>query len=310
MESHPTQKRCKPSSRPRHLPTLLQSDHSWVSSRTVQGSYQIWQISAEELPEVLRTDNGPPFNSREFVNFVNHYGCHHHRVMPRWPRANGEAERFMRNIKKIVQTAAIELKNWKQELYVFLRNYRATPHTVTQTSPHKALFGREPKTKIPTSASSANSHRMDTNLKNNDEQARLKIQYYANKRAHSHRQVHTGDTVLMKNDMTHKSAPTFNPSPALVIDVKGTQAIVEINGRKYRRNISQLKKLTPQTHSKGLPVAGRQPEVSPPEKIPNILITKDKAQGARDNRNVPPPTTRRYPTRERSAPTYLSDYRR
>ena len=94
------------------------------------------------IPEVLRTDNGPPFNSREFANFVNHYGCHHHRVTPRWPRANGEAERFMRNIKKIVQTAAIELKNWKQELYVFLRNYRATPHSHSDQPTQSLIWQR------------------------------------------------------------------------------------------------------------------------------------------------------------------------
>jgi transposase InsO family protein len=58
------------------------------------------------IPDVVKTDNGPPFNSREFQSFAQTLG-----FTPRWPRANGEVERFVRTIKKVVKTATVEHKN-------------------------------------------------------------------------------------------------------------------------------------------------------------------------------------------------------
>jgi len=93
------------------------------------------------IPSVLRSDNGPPFNSKDFVLFSTDLGFRHRKITPCWPRANGEVERFMRTVKKVVRTASVEDKNWKQELYRFLRNYRATPHSTTGAAPATLLFG-------------------------------------------------------------------------------------------------------------------------------------------------------------------------
>ena len=101
------------------------------------------------IPGVLKSDNGPPFNSVQLQSFAAHMGFKHRKVTPYWPRANGEAERFMRNLGKVVKAASSEGKPWKQELNKFLRNYRATPHTITNMSPSAALFGREMKMKLP-----------------------------------------------------------------------------------------------------------------------------------------------------------------
>ena len=52
------------------------------------------------VPQVVRTDNGPHFNSSEFENFSDYLGFRHRKVTPRWPRANGEVERFMRTLEE------------------------------------------------------------------------------------------------------------------------------------------------------------------------------------------------------------------
>ena len=106
-------------------------------------------FARQGIPDELKTDNGPPLNGVEFSNFVKHLGFHHRKVQPLWPRADGEAERFMPNLKRRVQTAVVEGKNWKQELYKFLRQYRATPHTTTNVSPSEALNGRKLKITLP-----------------------------------------------------------------------------------------------------------------------------------------------------------------
>ena len=43
-------------------------------------------------PQRLESDNGPPFNSREFAEFAKEEGFHHHCVTPDHARANGEVE--------------------------------------------------------------------------------------------------------------------------------------------------------------------------------------------------------------------------
>ena len=69
---------------------------------------------------------------------------------PAYPQANDLVENFNRMIDKVFRTSNVEIKNWKQELYKFLSNYRATPHTTTGKSPAEIMFpNRTFKTRIP-----------------------------------------------------------------------------------------------------------------------------------------------------------------
>ena len=97
----------------------------------------------------IKTDNRPPFNSQEFKEFAEGLGFSHRKITPLWPKANAEAERFMKTLNKAIITAHIEQLNWKQQLYHFLRNYRATPHATTDKAPAELLFGRKMRTKLP-----------------------------------------------------------------------------------------------------------------------------------------------------------------
>ena len=97
-------------------------------------------FSTYGIPEKLTTDNGPPFNSYEFRKFTEYLGVVHKRTTPLWPQANATAENFNRMLRKVVQSAKLENKNWKQETYRFLRNYRATPHISTGKSPAEIIF--------------------------------------------------------------------------------------------------------------------------------------------------------------------------
>ena len=52
-------------------------------------------------PKVLKTDNGPPFQSYKWAEYLRSVGVHHKKITPLWPRANGIYERFMRNINRV-----------------------------------------------------------------------------------------------------------------------------------------------------------------------------------------------------------------
>ena len=69
-------------------------------------------------PKIVKSDNGSPFQSAEFANYALLSGFKHRRVTPLWPEANGEAERFVKTIKKAITAAKVERKDWHLEMYM------------------------------------------------------------------------------------------------------------------------------------------------------------------------------------------------
>ena len=59
------------------------------------------------IPELIISDNGPPFNSDEFSRYNLAIGLQHHRITPRWPQANGEVEEFNQPLLKTIQARTI-----------------------------------------------------------------------------------------------------------------------------------------------------------------------------------------------------------
>ena len=62
------------------------------------------------VPEKMETDVGSPFPGGEFKEFAEEEGFDHHIVTPDHPRANGEAERFMKSMNKIERIIARQTK--------------------------------------------------------------------------------------------------------------------------------------------------------------------------------------------------------
>ena len=114
------------------------------------------------IPEVLKTDNGPPFQSHAFRTFAKEKGFSHRNITPLWPEANGHVEGFMKNLGKVSRTAHSQGKDWRRELYVFLANYRATPHPSTGKSPYELCMNRTVRTKLPTARQAERSHQQLT----------------------------------------------------------------------------------------------------------------------------------------------------
>ena len=69
------------------------------------------------IPQVVRSDNGPPFTSQEIKEYMNENGIEHRRITPLWPQANSEAESFMKPLTKAIHSAHAEGKTWRKHLY-------------------------------------------------------------------------------------------------------------------------------------------------------------------------------------------------
>ena len=102
-------------------------------------------------PNVVKSDNGPPFNRQYFAMFAGVLGFKHRKVTPLWPRANGEVERFVKTTKKCMKAAKSEGKNWRKEMQAFLSNYRTTPHSTTGVAPSTLFLKRAVRNKLPQS---------------------------------------------------------------------------------------------------------------------------------------------------------------
>ena len=82
------------------------------------------------LPHIIRSDNSPCYNSKEFQQFLQHYNITHQTSSPNHPRSNGFVERMIRVAKKLMDKAGKEGKPWISGLF----DYRVTPvrqHCIT-----------------------------------------------------------------------------------------------------------------------------------------------------------------------------------
>ena len=134
-----------------------------------------------------------------------------------------------RTLEKAIRTAQIEGKTWKQELYTFLRNYRATPHSTTEVPPYDAMFQRSMKTKLPelpsdseTAAKCKHVLARTTDMRARDDKAKEDMKLYADQQKHSKSsKIEEGNVVLVRNQKQGKLQVPFQPIPYKVIRKKG-----------------------------------------------------------------------------------------
>jgi len=199
-------------------------------------------------PEVMTSDNGPPFNSKEFAMYAEVEGIRHRKVTPLWPQANGEAERFMQPLQKAIRTAHTEGKNWRRTLCKFLRNYRAAPHGTTGIPPFDALQSRKMRTVLPELSMRPQG---DEEMRERDRREKEKMKQYADHRANAKQSdLKPGDTVLVRQPKENKLSTPYDPKPYQVQERKGSMVTARRDDKSITRNTSFFKKIP-------------QPEINP-----------------------------------------------
>ena len=95
------------------------------------------------LPHIIRSDNGPFYNSIEFQQFLQCHSITHQTSSPNHPRSNGFVERMVGVAKKLMGKAGKVGKPWISGLF----DYRITSQSGSIASPLQSLTQCTPREK-------------------------------------------------------------------------------------------------------------------------------------------------------------------
>ena len=271
-------------------------------------------------PDLHRTDNGPPFNSKDFEEFSNQHGIQHVKVFPYHPQAN-PVETFMKPLGKALKAAYFNRDNAQQALDELLKAYRSTPHPATDAAPGSILFRKGYKTDFPRTIL---DDEMVEIARENDKQQKAERKEKTNS---SNRRktmaIAPGDKVIVKDyTRSKKFDPVYDLEPFTVIADDGKGLLLQREETVFRRHKDDVKPAFEKTEENGTKFdhsrSAGETQIMPPAadwfyyEVPEQADDGRKptpeqvgnAQGPQENEQV---STGR-PVRTRQGPRYLQDY--
>ena len=183
------------------------------------------------LPHIIRSDNGPCYNSKEFQQLLQCYNITHHTSSPHHPRSNGFVERTVRVAKKLMDKAGSEGKPWISGLY----EYRVTPQSSSTASPLQLIPQCTPRKKdLPQLLSTLGAQEMY-------ETHQELIRRQQNKPEKNYIELTPGTPVWVQ----HRQNTSWDPATVMSQCTTNSYWIMQENGTEqpkvYRRTRSMLK---------------------------------------------------------------------
>ncbi|CAG2202522.1 unnamed protein product [Mytilus edulis] len=185
-------------------------------------------FSTHGIPEKIETDNGSSFSSNEFSNFATEMGFYHHKITPLHPRANGEAENFMKLLNKTEQIAHMKGNHSNDAIQDMLMGYRSTPHPATGFTPYAALMNRDVRTKLDHVRNKNETENMNKEITERDKE---------------YNSFKISDHVLFKQEKRNKWSTAYELEPYIIYKISGSSigAQRKSDGRKVFRDSSHFK---------------------------------------------------------------------
>lgn len=161
------------------------------------------------IPNLIKSDNGPPYNSAEFEAFSKYMGFKHQRTTPYHHRSNGQVEAFMKNLTKMRRIAKIDNKSYKEKIIEFLAAYRSTPHSSTGKTPIELLFNHNRETiRLPPTREQFKTKQMQE-AEQMDEVMKKKMKEYKDNIGTTNKlKLEIGDLVRVRNQIQRKDRKT------------------------------------------------------------------------------------------------------
>ncbi|XP_039446685.1 uncharacterized protein K02A2.6-like [Culex pipiens pallens] len=219
-----------------------------TAAKTIEALESVF--GEQTYPEVIRSDNGPPFASEEFRNYCLSKNVRLNHTIPYWPQMNGLVERSNQGILRTLRIAKASGTDWRTALQEFVHVYNRTPHSVTEKAPLELLLGRPVKDLLPSLRTEPGSYR-DEGVRDMDAMKKAKGKLYADKHRHAKpSDIKVGDSVMVKNYDSGKLEPNFRSERFTVIKRSENDVVIESeNGVRYRRCVTHLRKWPLETSS-------------------------------------------------------------
>ena len=204
-----------------------------MSSSTIDALKR--QFSVHGLPEVLRSDNGPQYASREFQEFCGKFNITHVTSSPAFPQSNGEAERAVQTVKRMWTKSS--------DKHIALLDYRTTPLESCGLSPAQLCMSRRPRNCLPIAKDLLMPKPYDIKevRKSLDRDKTKQKVYYDTKHDKDLPALAPGDPVRMT---PFPGTKQWLPATVVSHHDNARSYVVEYGGRKYRRNRNHLRLLT------------------------------------------------------------------
>ena len=188
-------------------------------------------VSELGLPHIIRSDNGPCYNSKEFQQLLQCYNITHHTSSPHHPRSNGFVKRMVGVAKKLMDKAGSKGKPWISGLY----EYRVTPQSGSIATPLQLITQWTPREKdLPQLPSTLGAQKMY-------ETHQELIRRQPNKPERNYIELTPGMAVWVQ----HRQNTSWEPATVVSQSSSNSYWIMQENGtdqpKVYRRTRSMLK---------------------------------------------------------------------
>jgi hypothetical protein len=211
-------------------------------------------ISRFGMPRIIHSDNGPPFTSAEFREWLKDNNIQSSLSAPYNPESNGIAERMVQSFKSGMKKIMVKEKSIMESLETFLFNYRTTPKA-SGKSPGEIFLGRQINTKM-------------SLLKPR------KIKREENSTGKIAKEFQIGQPVYARAYNTSSRRYSYKWMKGIIIDILGTVTyLIKVGEDFWKRNVNQIReRKIPVVIQKDFDI-DLKPEIptennNPPENIP------------------------------------------
>lgn len=140
-----------------HFLIIIDSYSKWVEvfkTKDITSNFVITKLREVfcrfGIPNTIVSDNGRQFVSEDFGNYISNNKINHILTAPGHPATNGQAENFVKTVKKSIYANLNSNKNENIDVILnrFLVDFRHTKQSSTDESPAKLFIGRSIRTRF------------------------------------------------------------------------------------------------------------------------------------------------------------------
>ncbi len=187
------------------------------------------------IPDMVISDNGPQFDSKQFKTFQQKWQFEHVTSSPGYPQSNGGTKRAVQIAKSLMKKAVED----GADPYLSLLHYRNTPRDSILGSPAQRLMSRQTKTLLPTMEEILKPQVKDPDV------VKDRLQHYENLQKKSFDQRAQKLPILKPGDVVRLQEEKGFPHKGVVVEKlrQPRSYLGQASSRTYRRNRKHLLKV-------------------------------------------------------------------